>query len=573
MKFFLKKNCLILISIIIFSINSDAYSKSKYIKYSKEDISNYFIGIVSANQNLTNSAFNHLNKVQNLKNNHSNFEIEFIRTLVLLEKFDTAFEFSKKAETQNKLSFESNLLLGIDSFIDKDYPNAEKYFKKLSSKSRYDLIFDDQFLGNILLSWLEASKGSKENAFIYFDKIPNRYYNLKKIQNSFLHCYFNTSETLNAFEKLIGEGEDTFLRYNFFLANYLLSKNKKIDAKTIIFGSEKKYNSNLLLKESKYFVEAKKIKKINNFFNCNNPKHNLAEIFYVMANLYSTEKDYQLSNFYLNISLFLNEKFTPNKALLAENLFFQKKYKLSKKIYKSLKSIGPVYSWHASTNIARIQSFLKDKKKSVLNLKKQFDSISNPKFEHYYDLANFYKDNEYYKESIKYYSLAMENIPEAHSLVPKILDRRGTSYERIGKWEEAEKDLRESLSILPDQPYVLNYLAYSWVEKKVNLDEALRLLKKANELKKNDGYIIDSLGWAYFANKNYIDAEKFLQRAVELMPLEAVINDHYADALWMLNKNIQSRYFWKHALSLDTAEEKLKEKISNKLIFGISENL
>ena len=94
-----------------------------------------------------------------------------------------------------------------------------------------------------------------------------------------------------------------------------------------------------------------------------------------------------------------------------------------------------------------------------------------------------------------------------------------------------------------------------------------------NEIKKNDGYIIDSLGWAYFANKNYIDAEKFLQRAVELMPLEAVINDHYADALWMLNKNIQSRYFWKHALSLDTAEEKLKEKISNKLIFGISESL
>ena len=280
-----------------------------------------------------------------------------------------------------------------------------------------------------------------------------------------------------------------------------------------------------------------------------------------------------MSNFYLQISLFLNNKFLANNALLAENFYYQKNFKAAKKIYYSLKSIGPIYSWHASKNIASILLSEKGKKYSINSLEKDFNLFQNPNFEHYYELANFYKDNEYYKESIKYYSLALKEIKKDHFLFPKILDRRGTSFERLGDWENAEKDLIESLEILPDQAHVLNYLAYTWVDKGINLDKGLEMLKKANELKKNDGYIIDSLGWAYYAKKNYIKAELFLQRAVELLPSEPVICDHYADALWMLNKNIQARYFWNYALKLNGVEQELKAIISKKLIFGISKQL
>jgi Flp pilus assembly protein TadD len=99
------------------------------------------------------------------------------------------------------------------------------------------------------------------------------------------------------------------------------------------------------------------------------------------------------------------------------------------------------------------------------------------------------------------------------------------------------------------------------------------MLEKATKLRKNDGYIIDSLGWVNYVNKNYVDAEKFLQRAVELMPADPIINDHYADVLWMLNKNIQARYFWEYVLSLDEAEQELKDNISKKLIYGIIKKL
>ena len=572
MRYFIKNIYFILLLITILFLDTETFGKDSKVKYSRNNISNYLSGIVSVNQDYTNAAFKYLNKVQSLKNDHSNFNVQFIRTLILLEKFEQAFAFSKDVWLEDEYFFETDLLLGLESFIKKDYLNAEKHFERLNKISRYNLLFDD-FLGNILIAWIKASENNKEDSFKFLDKVPERYHNLKKIQNSFLQCYFDTSKTQIAFEQLMNNEDSDFSRYNFFLANYLLFKNKNIEAEKVINLSRKTHKSNLLIKQTENFILTGNSKKIKNLFNCKNPVDVIAEIFYVIANIYSTEKNYQLSNFYLKISFFLNNKFTPNKALLAENFFYQQKYELSKKIYNSLKSIGPVYSWYASINLAIILSDIEDKEYAVFDLEDEFNLLLNPDLEHNYELANFFKDREYYQESIKYYSLALQNIKQNHFLFSKILDRRGTSYERLGDWDNAEKDLKESLRILPDQPHVLNYLGYSWIDRGINIDKALEMIIRANELKKNDGYITDSLGWAFYVKKNYLDAEKFLQRAVEILPLDPIINDHYADTLWMLNKHIQARYFWKHVLGLDSVEQKLKDNVSKKLIFGITKKL
>jgi tetratricopeptide (TPR) repeat protein len=570
MKFFIKKTYIIFFLLTILLIRSEAFAKESSIQYKRKDISNYFSGIISINQvHNDNKAFDYLGKIQSIHNRHSQYNIEFIRTLILLEKFKQALVFSKKVWSEDELFLEADLLLGLNSFIKKDYKRAEKYFERLNKISRYNLVFDN-FIGNILIAWIRASQGNEEDSYKFIEKIPNSYNNLKRIQNIFLKCYFNSDDTQKSLEELIEDENYNFSRYNFFLVNYLLSKNKIIEAKKIIQNSRKKYNSNLLIKQTEFFFLNDKNKKIRNFFDCKNPKDSLAEFFYVIANLYSSEKEYRLSNFYLKISLFLNNKFLPNKALLAENFYYQKKFEESKSIYYSLKSIGSVYSWHASKNIASILLDEKGKKYSVSSLEDDFNLLPNPNYEHYYELANFYKDNEYYKESIKYYSLALRKIKNDHSLVPKIFDRRGTSFERLGDWENAEKDLIESLKILPDQAHVLNYLAYSWIDRGINLDRGLEMLKKATELRKNDGYIIDSLGWAYYAKKDYDKAKFFLQKAVELLPSDPIINDHYADTLWMLNKNIQARYIWSNVLKLKGTEEKLKGDIKKKIIFGIT---
>tara|TARA_B100000029_G_scaffold107928_1_gene99219 strand:- start:4617 stop:6335 length:1719 start_codon:yes stop_codon:yes gene_type:complete len=572
MKFLTKKNYIIFCLFIALFFEPKLFTADSQANYKSKDISNYFSGIISTNQYYNRNAYEYLNRVKSINNIHSQFNVEFIRTLVLLEKFKEANHFSQKVWRKEEMFFEADLLLGINFFINEDYEMTSKYFERLNKISRYNLIFDN-FFGNIMLAWNEAVQGNKKKSFEFIEKIPKAYYNITRTQSIFLKCYLDQQDTKIAFENLIKENEYNFSRYNFFLINYLLSKDNIKEAKKIIKTSRDEYNSNLLLKQTESLFVNNNRNKIIKIFNCKNPKDSLAEFFYVISNLYASEQDYQLSNFYLKISLFLNDKFIFNKALLAENLYFQKKYDESIKAYNSLKSIGEVYSWHASKNIASILEKKKGIKYAVKNLKKDFDSLTNLNHEHYYDLANFYKEKKFYKESIEYYSQALKNIKKDDFLVPKILDRRGSSYERIGDWKKAEKDLLASLKIIPDQPHVLNYLAYSWIDQGINIDEGLEMLIKASKLRENDGYIIDSLGWAYYAKKNYFKAKNFLEKAVELLPLDPIINDHYGDVLWMLNKDIQARYIWGSVLKMEDAEQELKDNVEKKLIFGIKGHL
>ena len=148
-------------------------------------------------------------------------------------------------------------------------------------------------------------------------------------------------------------------------------------------------------------------------------------------------------------------------------------------------------------------------------------------------------------------------------------DGRGVSYERIGEWDMAEKDLLASLKAKPDQAYVINYLAYSWIEQGIKIKKSLSMLEKANEIKSNDPYIIDSLGWALFKLKRYKESKKYLQMAVKLMPADPIVNDHYGDVLWKSGEEIQARYYWNYVLNLEEAEKDLKDKIEKKLITGL----
>ena len=131
----------------------------------------------------------------------------------------------------------------------------------------------------------------------------------------------------------------------------------------------------------------------------------------------------------------------------------------------------------------------------------------------------------------------------------------------------------ESLKINPDDAYVLNYLAYSWLERDYKIDEALEMLIKAYNMESDDPYIIDSIGWAYYLIKDYLKAEKFLKRAVELMPDDPTVNDHYGDILWKLDRKIQARYFWKNVLEMKDLEEAMRKNIHKKMVNGLNKLL
>ena len=145
---------------------------------------------------------------------------------------------------------------------------------------------------------------------------------------------------------------------------------------------------------------------------------------------------------------------------------------------------------------------------------------------------------------------------------------RGIAYERSKQWPLAEADFRKALELYPDQPLVLNYLGYSWVDQGINLDEGLRLLRRAVELRPEDGYIIDSLGWANFRLGRFEEAVRDLERAIESKPGDPVINDHLGDAYWRVGRKLEAHFQWNHARDLKPEPEDM-ERILQKIEQGL----
>ncbi|MBV8826053.1 MAG: tetratricopeptide repeat protein, partial [Hyphomicrobiales bacterium] len=145
---------------------------------------------------------------------------------------------------------------------------------------------------------------------------------------------------------------------------------------------------------------------------------------------------------------------------------------------------------------------------------------------------------------------------------------RGICYERSKQWPLAEADLKKALDLYPEQPHVLNYLGYSWVDQGINLDEGMRMIRRAVEQRPDDGYIVDSLGWAYFRINNYDEAVKNLERAVELKPEDPTINDHLGDAYWKVGRFLEAAFQWSHARDLKPDADELA-RIEAKLKSGL----
>ena len=322
------------------------------------------------------------------------------------------------------------------------------------------------------------------------------------------------------------------------------------------------------MSQGKSWIENENFEKFNQVFSCKNHNHILSEFLFLISNLYSSQDNFERSNFYLYLSNFLNSKFIYNFSLVVENYYFNKDYEMQKKILKNFKKEDDFYYWNRKKKEAEIMLIQKNKKESLKFIVSEFKKIKEPNNKMIFDLANFYKRSKDYKTAIKYYSKVIENFSENSEIKSDLLYRRGGSYERSGDFINADKDLLESLSINPDDAYVLNYLAYSWLERDYKIEEAMEMLKTAYEAENDDPYIIDSIGWAYYLIDDYKEAEKYLKRAVEMMPYDPIVNDHYGDILWKLNRKIQARYFWKNVLKMDDVEKEMIENIYNKLIKG-----
>lgn len=185
-------------------------------------------------------------------------------------------------------------------------------------------------------------------------------------------------------------------------------------------------------------------------------------------------------------------------------------------------------------------------------------------------LGNIMRARKRYAEAIPYYDQALALVPKPERRHWIYYYARGTSYERVKNWDAAETDLEKALSLYPDQPLILNYLGYSWVDQGRRLKEGMAHIEKAVMLKPDDGYIVDSLGWAHYMQGNFKEAVRYLERAVELKPDDPVLNDHLGDALWRVGREREARFQWDQALTLKPEPDD-EAKIKKKLDTGLTE--
>ena len=550
--------------VIIFIFFSTLQAKTLN-KFNKADkISDYFSGVLLLNQGKFDESYQYFKKLEGLEKSHSSFSSRYLYSLVNSGNFREAYSFSKKLERDQKASFESDLIMGIYYLKNSKFDLSTKYFSKTKNSEARTLL--DSYLAHSLFVWSDLNQNKFEKAKSDFNQLDDRFDNLKKIQNTFLHCFFMSEKTDALFKELLSDEKTNFSRYNYFYAKYFESINQKDKAKKIIDNSLEKYPRNLLLNQYKIDL----INPKNNFdFDCKKKQHIVAEILYITANALSSQSIYPLSNFYLNLSKYLNKEFLAFDTLMAENLYKINDLSGAKNIYKKLTNYGDAFKWYSNKQISRILIQEKKKDKSIKLLSKSFNDLSYKGVYETYDYAEFLKNNEEFESAIKHYTDILKIIDKDHSLYPQVTDGRGVAYERIGEWDKAEKDLLDSLKVSPEQAYVINYLAYSWIEQGVKIKKSLEMLRKANKIKSNDPFIIDSLGWALYKLERYQESKNYLQLAVRLMPADPIVNDHYGDVLWKNGDKIQARYYWNYVLNLEKAEEDLKEKIEQKLIKGL----
>ena len=550
-------------ALILLFYQAPLYSKSKTLnEFNLRHLSNYFSGIVAYENNDNSQALKFFKSSKYLIKSHNSYLSNYINTLVLEGNIQQAINEIKQNVTEyNSNFFEAHVILALDNLKRKNYDKSKEHLQR-----SYEFINNDR-LSLILAETL------KQYLFVFeenkISNAKNKFGNFSFINEVFQRCYLNDKDTEVYFANLVNSKNDAdYTRYIFFYLNYLLENDKYEEAKNITDNLDY-LNLSLLISQGKKWIETKNTEEFKKIFSCRNPTDIISEFFFLLSNLYSSQKNYEKSNFYLNISYYLNPKFKFNLSLLSENYYQNQNYSKTLKVLEPFGKNDEFYYWFKLKKKAQIISKKQNKDKSLDFINLNFKKIKNPSIKIIFDIANINKNAKRYKEAIIYYNQIISKIDISSQLYAEILYRRGGSYERLGDYVNSDKDLLKSIEINPDDAYVLNYLAYSWLEREYEIDLSLQMLEKAYAKRSNDPYIIDSIGWAYYLINDYVKAENFIKRAVELMPEDPTVNDHYGDILWKLDRKIQARYFWKNVLDLDETADDMKQIIRDKLVVGL----
>lgn len=371
-----------------------------------------------------------------------------------------------------------------------------------------------------------------------------------------------------SFQSAVENTSISSIRVVLAYSSFLNRNGKKQEATEILRQFDILSPDHPLLKKALADIEAGKIAPPL----VTNAMQGAAEVFYGLGSVLTQENGNNLAGIYLQFALYLRPDFDVAQTLLGNAYEDQKRWKEAVEVYDRIDRKSPLSE---NARIRKALVFSKQKKfGEAVNEFKRITSDNPASLQPYVAFGDLYRSEEKYAEALEQYNKAIALIPEPVENRWTVYYARGICHERLQKWDLAEKDLKLALELSDEDPLVLNYLGYSWIEQGKNLTEALTMVEKAVDQRPSDGYIVDSLGWAHYQLGDFAKAVEYLQQAVVLQPADPTINEHLGDAFWKVGRQREARFQWSHALEMEPAEERvqaLKAKLKSGLEAAESE--
>lgn len=456
----------------------------------------------------------------------------------------------------------SGIALAAEGFKSGDYAAAKQAIA----------VADGQGLGvlfkPLLMAWAEMGLGNKDAALASLTPLS---------ENASFQPFFSYHSGLilalakqndlaeEHFTALLADAESRSLRGGLAFGQFLETQKKNTQAADVYRSFASPLQPHPLLGAAIARNDAKQMPALP----ITDAAQGAAEVLYGIGSILSQDsRSGAMAIVYVQMANYLAPDFYEARMLLAGILESTERYDQAIEIFATMPATSPLYET-AQIQIAineeragreeaaarKLQKFVTDNPGASLAL---------------LTLADMLRNQERFAEAIPFYDrlLASKGKIEVHHW--PLLYARGICHERAGNWEMAERDLQEALALQPDQPHVLNYLAYSWIDKGMNLHRAREMVESAAKQRPDDGAIIDSLGWMHYRAGEFQNAVEALENAVSLMPQDAVINDHLGDAYWRVGRKLEAQFQWQRALTLDP-EPDIKKTLEQKLQSGLQE--
>jgi len=494
-----------------------------------------------------------------------NAQIKQDLLLVLLTegRFNDALPLAEELKNIPDIERFSRVALAIDAINRKQY---RKVGPLLMLSLQSDM---DRLSTGFMSAWVKVGQGNPKQALADIQKMQGpEWYGLFRTYNSALIADLagQKQEARDFYQQALDDrpggsaAPDTYERIVMAYASFKLRQGDKEGAIKILKDAEELLNGRMTITEMREKIEAgEKYGRL-----IKTAQEGAAEALYTLGTAINRSGAEAFAKLYLQMSLPLRPD---NDATLYQLGDISAKLRQPEKAIEYYGRVPEKSPYRRDAEMQRALNLAENDQsaEAIKQLKILLDR-DKADMRTYLALGGVYAQDKNFADAAKIYDAAVEQIKTPERKDWPVFYQRGIAYERLKEWDKAEPNFRKALELYPDQPQVLNYLGYSWVDRGENLDEALGMIKKAVELRPQDGYIVDSLGWAYYMLGRYPEAVVELEKAVKLRPEDPTINDHMGDAYWRVGRLLEATFQWNHAIAgkpepedLAKIEEKLKK--------------